>query len=556
MKSLAAKTLMALAAACLPALIVAGLLGAMLITVVGKAESDVNTALATSLQIGDIRVLMEREHGLVARLPAELDLERVDRYAAQIAEIDKKVDAMIAALGANERIVAPDTVQTLRATRAEIAKSTAAILQAAKSFAQTTALELVNGPFETNFAVAVTLLDAISSNVAAVAETTRTNLRDSSILAWRLTQVALVAALIAVGIGFWTMRRQVIQPLGAIGKGMHQLASSDVAIDTSLWPRTGELGQMTRAVEHFKESAAARERLQTERQDDLQAAQARNQHIADLAKAFEADAIAVINSLGAASKVLTANAEAMTKAAIDNEQRAQDVAQSTAEAYAAVRSVAVSSEEISATINSVTERIVDAQSIAGDAMTGAKGACDTIAGVVERCGSIGAVVDLIDKIASETNLLSLNATIEAARAGESGRGFGVVAAEVKNLANQTAKATERVTNQVHALQEASSGGAQAVDAVAATVARMDEIAKAIAEIMHQQTAATREISHNAQSAASDTDSVLKSISGVTEASKRTRGISNDVGSAAADLAAQAERLAGTVRSFLRGLVAA
>ena len=189
-------------------------------------------------------------------------------------------------------------------------------------------------------------------------------------------------------------------------------------------------------------------------------------------------------------------------------------------------------------------------------MTGAQSACHTIAGVVERCQSIGAVIDLIDRIASETNLLALNATIEAARAGEMGRGFGVVAGEVKSLANQTAKATGDVTNQIHALQNASGSGSQAVDNVARTIARMDEIATAIADMMRQQSAATREISLNAQSAASGTTSVLQSIADVTKASQRTRGISDGVGRAALDLAAQAERLAGTVRSFLNGLVAA
>ena len=121
--------------------------------------------------------------------------------------------------------------------------------------------------------------------------------------------------------------------------------------------------------------------------------------------------------------------------------RAQHVAASTAQANIAANSVAAASEEISTTIHSVTDRIIAAQSIAGDAMTGARSACVTIADLVDHSQSIGAMIDLIDRIASETNLLALNATIEAARAGEMGRGFGVVAAEVKSLANQTAKAT-------------------------------------------------------------------------------------------------------------------
>jgi methyl-accepting chemotaxis protein len=556
MKSLAAKTVMALAAASVPALAVAGILGITLISTVGDVESEVDNALSTALRITEIRVMMEKEHGLVARLPAELDQSRVDAYAAEIAAIDKKLDEAIVGLVAKGGIAAPDTIKQLRDTRGQIAKATAEILTATKGFAQTTALELVNDSFEANYSVAVTLLDAIASNVAAVADAARKSLNDSSAWAWRLTPIALIAALLAVGLGFWTIQRQVVLPLSAIGAGMRRLADNDLTVDTSGWPTAGELGRMTRAVEHFKESAAARQRLQNERQEDFRAAESRNRQIAELAKTFEAEAEAVITSLGAASNALTANAEAMMKAAAENERRAQDVAASTAEANAAANSVAAASEEISTTIHSITERIVAAQSIASEAMTGAQSACDTIDGVVERCQSIGAVIDLIDRIASETNLLALNATIEAARAGEMGRGFGVVAGEVKSLANQTAKATGDVTSQIHALQSASGSGSQAVDKVATTIARMDEIATAIADMMRQQSAATREISLNAQSAASGTTSVLQSIANVTKASQRTRGISDGVGRAALDLAAQAERLAGTVRSFLNGLVAA
>lgn len=556
MNSLAAKTLLALVAASLPALTVAGILGASLITTVHSVESDVELALSSAFQIAEIRVTMEKEYGLVARLQAELDQTKVEAYAAQIAAADKKVDDAVAALLDTSTIAAPETIKELRETRGKIAKATADIILATKSFAQTTALDLFNRDFDSNFAHALTLLDAITFNVTIVADATRADLRASSAWALRLTPMALIAALAAMAASFWVVRRQVVGPLRAIGNGMRRLAANDLAVDTSAWPHAGELGQMTRAVEHFKDSATARQQLENERQSHLETAQAHNQRIAGLAKAFETDAVAVINSLSVASNILTANADAMMRAAAESERQAEVVVQSTVQASVAVNSVAAASEEISATIDTVAERIVTAQSIAADAKNEAKGACNTMVGVVERCGSIGAVIDLIDKIASETNLLSLNATIEAARAGEMGRGFGVVAAEVKALSHQTAKATEQVTQQVHALQQASMEGADAVDAVASIIARMDEISTGIAEMMQQQSAATREINNNAQMAAGDADNALQSISAVTEASKRTRGISDDVGRAAAELATQAERLARTVRTFLSNLVAA
>src|SRR5262245_52312211 len=203
MKSLAAKILTALAAACLPALAVAGILGFTLISTVSQVESDFDKALSAALQIGDIRTTMEKEYGLVARLPAELDQSKVDAFAAQISELDGRLDKAIDGLAGNTRIAAPETIAQLRDVRRDIAKSTGEILKATRSFAQTTALELVNGPFEANVSVAVTLLDAIASNVAAVADAARHHLNDSSDWAWRLTPTALIAAVLAVAIGGW-----------------------------------------------------------------------------------------------------------------------------------------------------------------------------------------------------------------------------------------------------------------------------------------------------------------------------------------------------------------
>ena len=556
MRSLASKTFIALAAAAAPAVMVAGLLGLSLISIVGRTEADVNTAMSASRWLADVRVMIEKEHGLIARLPAELDLGKVERYKLEVAATAGKIDAAISEMAQNERVVLAGTVKQVRELRAASRKISADIFAATVSFAQSTALELVNGPFESNTGTVVRLLDGIGSNVDAVAQETRSSLRASADWAWRLTTIALLAAAISVAAGLWMMRHQVIVPLSAISGGMRRLAEDDLAVETSGWPKTGELGEMTRAVERFKQNAQARDDLERERLGDLETVQARNRRLAALAEGFRSDAEAMINHVTSASKLLKTSSQTMATAATDNEKRAQEVAAATKNAQADASNVAAASADMTTAIAFAAEQIMIAKAVVAEANTGARGACQTMEGVVESTRAISTVIELINRITSETNLLALNATIEAARAGEMGRGFGVVASEVKNLANATAKATGEVAEQIRALQTASGCSSEAIDQVAKVIARMDEIALAVSAVMEEQSATTGEISRSAQSAASGTKHVLQSILAVKEASQRTRCISDEVGRAASDLATQADGLTRTVQGFLQDLAAA
>lgn len=554
--SLASKTLVALTAAAAPAMLVAGLLGLSLISIVNQTGNDVNSAMSMSRRLADLRVMVEKEYGLIARLPGELDLGKVEGYKQDIAAIAGKIDAVVGEIAQNERIVLAATIEQVRELRIQSRKITAEILSATASFAQSTALELVNGPFESNTGSVVTLLDAIGSNVEAVVQTTRSNLSASAEWAWRLTALALLAAATSVAIGLWMMRRQVIAPLSTISRGMRRLAEDDLAVETSSWPKTGDLGEMTRAVERFKQNTVARDELQKERHRDLEAAQARNRHLAALTERFRTDAVTMINHVASASELLTSSSQNMTAAATENEQRAQDVTAATQKAQDDASDVAAASEEMTTTIACAAEQVVATKAVVAEANAGAHGACQTMECVVESTRTISTVIELINRIASDTNLLALNASIEAARAGEMGRGFGVVASEVKNLATQTAKATEKVAEQIQELQAASGSSSEAIDQVAKVIARMDEIALAVSTAMEEQGATIREISRSAQSAASGTRHVLQSIVAVREASQRTRGISDEVGRAASDLATQADRLTRTVQDFLEELAAA
>jgi diguanylate cyclase (GGDEF)-like protein/PAS domain S-box-containing protein len=249
-RSLTLKTLFALAAAALPALAVATVLGMTLIMVVGGAKQDFERATSTARRLADVRVLVEQEHGLVSRIPAELDLGRIGQFSQQISDIGLTIDGEIAALASDERFISQDAVREVFAARREMRVAADRIVEAARGFAQTTALEIVNGPFESNSAVLISRLAAIRSSVVGMIENARGNLEASSLLAWRLTPAALAAAVLAVAFGFWMVRRHFVQPVLDLTNYVARIRQSgelDIASDIDVIQRQDEIGALWRS---------------------------------------------------------------------------------------------------------------------------------------------------------------------------------------------------------------------------------------------------------------------------------------------------------------------
>ena len=276
----------------------------------------------------------------------------------------------------------------------------------------------------------------------------------------------------------------------------------------------------------------------------------------NLAADLEAQVKGVVEAVSGAASQMQGSAQGMSSNAEQTSHQASAVAAASEEASSNVQTVAAATEELSASVQEIGRQVAQSTTIATKAVDEAKRTDRTVAGLAESAQKIGEVVDLIRNIASQTNLLALNATIEAARAGDAGKGFAVVASEVKNLANQTAKATEDITNQIASIQDATTEAVSAIKGIGATISEISSISSAIAAAVEEQNSATQEIARNVQEAAKGTQEVSSNIGGVTEAARGTGVAAKDVLDATQGLAKQADTLRDTVDGFLRRIRAA
>jgi methyl-accepting chemotaxis protein len=240
----------------------------------------------------------------------------------------------------------------------------------------------------------------------------------------------------------------------------------------------------------------------------------------------------------------------LTNTAEVSAAESQTVAAAAQEAQAGVETVASASEELSASISEISRQVTNQASLAQTSVTAIDLTTRNVAELSEASTKIGEVVRLINEIAEQTNLLALNATIEAARAGEAGKGFAVVASEVKNLANQTAKATEEIGAQVGGIQATTKGTVDSIAAVGGQVRQMNDISSAVAAAVEEQNAATQEISRNVQQASEGTRGVTQSIELVSSEVAKTRAAAQSVMEAAKQMLGESEGLKTYIDSFL------
>ncbi|WP_346900509.1 CHASE3 domain-containing protein [uncultured Roseibium sp.] len=365
----------------------------------------------------------------------------------------------------------------------------------------------------------------------------------------------VIAIVLGGGLG-WFIGNGIARPIGQMTTAMSELANGDKTVDVPGRNRRDEIGEMAEAVQVFKDNMIKADEMAAREAEEVKAREERARRIEQITQDFDATVSELLGAVAGASTEMESTAHSMSNIANDTNQRATTVASAAEQASANVQTVATATEELTSSIQEIARQVDQSSSIAGNAVSQADQTDKQVQGLALAAQKIGDVISLISDIAEQTNLLALNATIEAARAGDAGKGFAVVAAEVKELASQTAKATEDIGQQISAIQSETDDAVSAIQAIAKTIGEMNDIATSIASAVEEQTSATGEIARNVEQAAAGTEEVTGNILEVTRAASETGTAATQVTATASELSSKSEMLKTQVETFLSQVRAA
>ncbi|CAO4150182.1 methyl-accepting chemotaxis protein [Methylorubrum aminovorans] len=365
--------------------------------------------------------------------------------------------------------------------------------------------------------------------------------------------IAVLLALGAMAYSFFGVAR----PITRMTERMRRLADGDAQAEVPYAQRHDEIGSMSAAVRVFRDNLLRSRVLEEE--TVLARASAEEQRKAgmrQMADAFERSVGGIVGAVSSSATELQATAQTMTGTAAETASQSVSVAAAAEQAATNVHTVAAAAEELGSSVQEIGRQVSGSSDLARVAVGEADQTLNLVQALSQASARIGDMVGLIANIASQTNLLALNATIEAARAGDAGRGFAVVATEVKELAAQTARATDEIGTQIGQIQDVTGQAVAAIGSITKRIREINGVASSIAAAVEEQGAATQEIVRNVAQASAGTSEVTNNIAAVAQASEGTGAAASQVLSAASELSRQSEHLGTEVTRFLATVRAA
>ncbi|BFU43112.1 methyl-accepting chemotaxis protein [Krasilnikovia sp. MM14-A1004] len=383
------------------------------------------------------------------------------------------------------------------------------------------AMDAINdGPAADSLGVIDDTVSALKKSVDKRQEAARKQSQKAQRLGQYTLGGALLIALALAAVLSILVTRSVVRPLSIVVGALGKLAKGDLTATVDI-KRKDQLGQLGDALNETVES------------------------LRGTVGALSGHA----DSLAVASDDLSQVSEQIASSADETSAQAREVTRAAAQVSSNVDTVAIGSDEMGASIREIAQNAGEAAAVAAEAVSVAQATNETVGKLGTSSAEVGNVVKLITAIAEQTNLLALNATIEAARAGEAGKGFAVVASEVKDLAQETAKATEDISQRVEAIQADTSSAVKAIEQIAGIIDRISEYQTLIAAAVEEQTATTGEMGRNVTEAAESSREIATTIASVAQAAEiTTTGVSHSQQSAA-NLARMGAELRAIVSRF-------
>jgi methyl-accepting chemotaxis protein len=398
-------------------------------------------------------------------------------------------------------------------------------------------------------------MGATSDAIQHSADVIQADIDSKTRIVFTLLAIVIAVSVIAV-VGVLTLTaRSVVRPVKAMTSAMASLAAGDLSTEVPGRDRKDEIGAMAGALEILKENSARAQQLSSEQGHVHEAQRKRAEALETLCREFDSEMSRVLSDVATSLQTMQNAVSSMAKSAEETAGEANHANEASAQTASSVGSVASATGELSNTITEITRKVAQSNQIAGQAASEARQTIEQIKGLATAAEKVGAIVQLINAIAGQTNLLALNATIEAARAGEAGKGFAVVASEVKNLASQTAKATEEIASHVGAIQTETQRSVSAIQSVAAIIEQINQITSSVATAVEQQGAATQEIVRSVDQASGGTREVTESINTVVGAAGESRNAAARLTDVTSALSNQSQSLRSGVERFLANVKA-